>query len=332
MVEPFVTIIIPTRNEEIFISKCLDTLLENDYPKDKIEIFVIDGSSTDNTLSIVRAYVALYPLIKIFSNPGKVFPSAVNIGIKESHGDLIFIAGAHAQYEKEYISQCVKSSIECQADNVGGILITCALEKTFIGSIISFVLSSQFGVGNSRFRTGSGIKQEVDTVFGGCYKRDVFDRIGLFNENLISTSDYEFNKRLRRNGGKIILDPGIKVTYYTRTKFKLFVINNFRNGFWSIYPLKFLDYFPIGLRHLVPLLFFLFLIGSIIFSLIWPFFLYSLCIVMGLYLIMAIYSSAKAVDLRKIIVLPAFFFLLHTTYGLGSFVALIKVGVHRLIK
>jgi GT2 family glycosyltransferase len=273
----------------------------------------------------LRAYQSKFPLIKIFQNPKKVFPAAVNIGIKESHGDLILIMGAHAQYDKEYITKCVANSIKYNADNIGGILITQAQNETFIGNIITSALSSRFGVGNATFRTGSDKIMEVDTVFGGCYKRDVFNRIGLFNEKLISTSDYEFNKRLRRSGGKIILVPDIKATYFTRATIKFFLINNFRNGFWSLYPIAFVNYIPVSLRHLVPLIFLLSLSGSFVLSFFLQFFSYLLIGILVLYFTVAIFFSVKTLRLGMIIFLPFFFFLLHLSYGVGSFLALVKI-------
>ena len=257
MNQPFVTIIIPSRNEEKFISDCLDSFIENDYPKEKLEILVVDGASIDNTRKIVFGYEKKYNYIRLLDNPLKIFPTAVNLGIKASKADFILIAGSHARYKKDYVSKCIYNSFKYNANNVGGILITIAIEDNFISEAITIVLSSRLGVGNSVFRTGSNKVIEVDTVFGGCYKREVFDKIGYFNENLISTSDYEFNKRLRRNGGKIYLNPEIKAYYYTRTSLKRFLSNNFRNGFWSIYPLAFVNYLPVSLRHLIPLFFFL---------------------------------------------------------------------------
>jgi glycosyltransferase involved in cell wall biosynthesis len=323
--KPFVTIIIPCRNEEAYISICLDSLIENDYPKDKLEILVIDGVSKDDTKKVVLGYKDKFNYIQLYENKDKIFPSAVNQGIKASKGDLILIAGSHAHYNQEYISKCVSNSLKYNADNVGGSLITEAQDKGYIGDIIKTVLSSPFGVGNSTFRTGGNKVREVDTVFGGCYKRDVFERIGFFNENLISTSDYEFNKRLRRNGGKIFLFPDIEVYYYTRSSFKKFLKNNFRNGFWSIYPIAFVDYIPVSLRHLIPLCFILGLLVSVILTMINSAFLYFFLGILLLYFLLAIFFSFKSRDLKVRIVLPAFFFLLHASYGIGSLMAVWKV-------
>lgn len=325
MNRPFVSLIIPCRNEEKYIALCLDSLIENDYLKDNSEIFIIDGISKDATIRIAESYIGRFNSLIILQNPAKTFPSAINIGVKASKGEFIFIIGAHAQYDKEYISKCIDYSINLKVDNIGGILTTKSHNKSFFGETITFVLSSRFGVGNSTFRTGSDKVMEVDTVFGGCYRREVFDKIGLFNENLTSTSDYEFNKRLRKNGGKIFLVPEIKATYYARTTFKGFIINNFRNGFWAIYPIAFVNYIPVSFRHLVPLFFLLSLFCSLILSFFIQFFVYLLLGILTLYFSVAIFYSIKTLKIRIAILLPFMFFLLHISYGLGSIAALFKI-------
>lgn len=325
MNQPFVTVIVPSRNEEKYISVCMDSLIENDYPKEKLEILVFDGISSDDTRKIILDYAEKFNNIQLFENHQKIFPSAVNLGIKASKGDLIFIAGVHAQYSKDYISKCVENSFKYNADNVGGILITVTREESFFGDIITAVLSSPFGVGNSVFRTGSNNVMEVDTVFGGCYKKNVFDRIGFFNENLVSTSDYELNKRLRHKGGRIFLIPEIKVYYYTRSSLKKFIINNFRNGFWSIYPIAFVNYIPVSFRHLVPLIFIFSLSGSLILSFFSHFFSFVFLVIAVLYFTVALFFSVKTLRFKMVLILPLFFFLLHLSYGIGSFLALVKV-------
>ncbi|HRS53339.1 MAG TPA: glycosyltransferase family 2 protein, partial [Bacteroidales bacterium] len=310
---PYISLILPCHNEEIFIEKCINSILENEYPSEKIELLVIDGLSTDNTVNIVKKYIDKHIKIKIFTNHKKYFPAAVNIGINNSKGDYIFILGAHAVYHKNYFSKCIETALRTNADNVGGVLITDGLNKSIIGKGITIVLSHPFGVGNSTFRTGSNKEIEVDTVFGGCYKKEVFKNIGLFNENLISSSDIDFNKRLKKNNGKIILNPSIQATYYTRTNFKKFIINNFRNGFWAVYPIKFVDYIPVSARHFIPFFFF---IGITIGLFLIPFsniikniYLTTICI----YFLITILISLKYIFKNPLylFILPFLFFTLH---------------------
>jgi glycosyltransferase involved in cell wall biosynthesis len=330
---PFVSILIPTRNEEKFIGTCLDSLVANDYPKDKCEIIIIDGLSEDDTINQVNDYSNRYNYIKVISNPGRIFPSAVNIGISHSTGDRLFIIGAHAVYPSDYISKCVFIGSKYNADNIGGILNTIPMNNNFSGSLISFVLSNSFGVGNSTFRTGSAEIKEVDTVFGGCYKKEVFVKFGHFNERLISTSDYEFNKRIKRGGAKIILVPDIVVNYYTRSTFKKFINNNLRNGYWAIFPIAVTKNIPVSLRHFIPLGFILSIIGLLILSALNPVFLYILIGILILYLCGAVYFSARSIEGRHRLLpfLPIAFFVLHISYGLGSLWGLLNVGIYRIL-
>lgn len=333
MTYPFISVIIPCRNEESFIAKCIDSLLANDYPKDKIELFIIDGLSTDTTLDIVRSYLPEFPFIKIISNPKKVFPAAVNIGISHSGGDLIFIIGAHATYETDYFSKCVENCLNYSADNVGGVLNTVPVNNDLAGSLISFVLSNPFGVGDSKFRTGSGSIIEVDTVFGGCYKKEVFQKYGLFNENLISTSDYEFNKRIKNQGARIMLIPDIEITYFTRSTINKFIKNNLRNGFWAIYPIALTDTMPVSMRHLIPLIFVLAIFLLLVLSIKWSLFLQILLALLIVYLLCSLYFSLRLIGRKTYLIplLPIVFFTLHLTYGLGSLWGAIRVILSKSI-
>ena len=117
-----VSVIIPCRNEEKFIGKCLDSLIEQDYPKEDLEILVVDGKSEDKTKEIVESFAGRYPFIKLLDNPNKYTPFALNIGIKASVGEVIIRMDSHAGYQKDYISKCVKYSKELGADNVGGVI------------------------------------------------------------------------------------------------------------------------------------------------------------------------------------------------------------------
>jgi glycosyltransferase involved in cell wall biosynthesis len=332
MQSPFLSIIIPTRNEELFIGNCLKSILLDEYNRDFMEILIIDGMSIDDTRKIVTSFISENPVIRIIDNPKKLYPCAVNIGVKESKGDVILILGAHATYEKSYISKCVKYLFELEADDVGGVLNTVGLNNSVMGRAITNVLSSSFGVGNSTFRTGSDKITEVDTVFGGCYHRNVFERIGYFNENLVSSSDMDFNTRLKRSGGRIYLIPEIIATYYTRSTFSSFMKNNFRNGYWAIYPIRFLDYIPVSLRHFIPLFFLLGIIGGIALSFVSVIFLYILSGTLAVYFIASVFASLKFArkDEYSFLLLPLLFPLLHLSYGLGSLIAFIKVVISKL--
>jgi glycosyltransferase involved in cell wall biosynthesis len=323
---PFLSLILPCRNEELFISQCLESIISNKYPSDRMEILAIDGLSTDNTKLTLERFSKEFSFIHILTNDKKTFPTAVNLGIEASRGEIIIVLGAHAKYESDYLKKCVTYIYEYEADNVGGVIQTKPVINNIMGRLISAVLSSPFGVGNSKFRTGSDIVMEADTVFGGCYRKEVFLKFGKFNELLISSSDFEFNRRIQKGGAKILLFPDIHVTYFTRSTMTSFLENNIRNGFWAIYPIAVSDHFPVGIRHLVPLFFTLFLISAAFGSIFWVFPAYSLIGVLILYLLTSlVYSFKKNREVGHFfIILPIMFFCLHFTYGIGSIYGFIR--------
>ena len=324
-----VSIIVPCRNEEKYIGECLDSIIENDFAKDKLEVLVLEGMSEDGSRQVVEKYAGKYPFIKLLENPKKITPCALNIGVKHAKGDVIMRMDAHASYEKNYISKCLKYLKKYGADNVGGVMITLPRNSTFIGKAIVAAVSHPFGVGGSVFRTGSKKPMWVDTVFGGCYRKEVFEKIGLFNENLISSQDMEFNLRLKKAGGKILLVPDIVAYYYARSDFRSFCKNDFRNGLWVVYPFKFTDHMPVSWRHLVPLTFVSSLICSAVLSLFFPLFWWLFFSIIGLYSLTNFYFSCKIAirekDFKWFFIMPIIFATLHISYGLGSIFGVIKL-------
>lgn len=323
-----VSIIIPCWNEEKFITKCLDSILAQDFPKEKLEVLVIDGISEDKTKEIVKEFIKKYPFIKLLENPKKFTPIGLNIGIKEAKGDIIIRMDAHAEYEKNYISQCLKYLKECKADNVGGVIKTLPSKDNIWAKAIAIVLSHPFGAGNSFFRIGSKKPKWVDTVFGGCYRKEIFKKIGFFNERLIRSQDIEFNQRLRKSGGKILLVPDIKSYYYPQSNFNDFLKHNFNDGIWTIYPLKFgIKFF--SWRHLVPLAFILTLIILFEISYFSKIFHFLFLLIIFLYsLVNILFSFSVAVKEKNLgffFVLPFVFANRHFGYGFGSFWGLIRI-------
>jgi glycosyltransferase involved in cell wall biosynthesis len=329
---PFVSIIIPCRNEEKFIEKCLESILNQDYPKEKMEVLVVDGMSEDKTREIIKNFQFSNPnfQLRLLDNPKKFTPFAFNIGIKEAKGEIIMLAGAHATYEKDYVSKCVKYLKEYNADCVGGNMITLPQEDTFIGRGIALVLSHPFGVGKSTFRRGSKEPKWVNTVFAGCYKREVFDKIGFFNENLIKGQDAEFNLRLRKSGGKILLHPEIKSYYYARSKLNFsFLKFYFWEGFWAVYPVKFVGKNFIALWRLIPCIFISSLIITSGLPFLSPIFKWFFVFIIGIYAFFNLCSSLQIAfsqrDFRYFFILPFIFAIIHFSYGFGSLYALFRL-------
>lgn len=324
------SIIIPCRNEEKYIADCLDSVINTDYPKECLEVFVIDGQSSDKTRKIIEEYTKNFNFFHLMINKNKTVPYAMNMGIKESSGVYIIRLDAHGVFPNDYFSKLVSWSKKLDADNIGAIWITDVKNNNPKTNAIKTVLTSKFGVGDSFFRIG-GIEQalEVDTVPFGCYKKEVFNKIGLYNHQLIRNQDIELNKRLKRNGGRIFLLPDLFSTYYARETFGGIAKNNFETGLWNILTVYITRRVTsLSLRHFIPLLFLLSLILPVI-SMVWiPFGGYIALISFLLYVLTIITVSLKVTDNGTTFYYIAWAFLvLHFSYGFGSLLGIFRIDL-----
>jgi glycosyltransferase involved in cell wall biosynthesis len=329
---PFVSVIIPSYNEEKFITRVLDNVVEQDYPNDRLEVIAVDGNSEDITRELILAKAKEYPIIKLLMNENQYVPFALNLGISNSRGEVIIIMGSHSSYPVNYISLLVESLYKLNTDNVGGILINSATDTSLKSSAIAKVLSSIFGVGPSYFRIGSKNIIKVDTVPFGCYHRSVFDRIGLFDEELIRNQDDEFNARLIKHGGSIHLIPEVKITYYTRDSVKALWKMYFQYGlFKPLVNIKLKR--ASSLRQFFPPAFVLFLLFSIALSYFSPLILYGLIGVCSIYLITDLLFTLKIVlESRRplfLMFLPWLFPILHLAYGIGYLTGILKFVINK---
>ena len=190
-----VSIICPLFNEEKFIERCILSILEQDYPQDKLEVLLIDGRSTDHTADIVRRYAEKHPFIKLLDNPERVVPYALNKGLEAATGEVIMRIDGHCTYPTNYISELVRYLYELDADNVGGVWNTQPAKDTAVCHAIALASSHPFGVGGSMHKIGASKIMETDTVPFGCYKREVFEKTGRFDTDLVRNQDDEFNIR-----------------------------------------------------------------------------------------------------------------------------------------
>lgn len=321
--EIIVSVVMPVYNEEQYIEKCVDSLLLQDYPIDKMEWIFVDGCSTDKTVEILSSYQEKYPsLIKVYNNPNKIVPYAMNIGIAASKGKFIVRLDAHADYATDYISKCIYYLENTDAENVGGVAETKA--NGFMGNAIAKMLSSKFGVGNSQFRT-NGESGYVDTVPFGAFKRDVFSKYGGYDERLVRNQDNEMNFRIRKNGGKIYLSNDIHLSYYCRDSIKGISAMARKNGMWNVITMK-LCPGSMGLRHFIPFAFVLSLIGLGILSFVHSRFAALLCAEITLYLLLDIVFSIKQAEtIKEFLTLMVLFPIFHVAYGFGSMIGITKL-------
>jgi glycosyltransferase involved in cell wall biosynthesis len=315
---PRVTSVIPCRNEAGYIGACLDSLLACDYPQDQLEILVADGMSDDGTRDIVRDYAARHPSVHLLDNPKRITPAAMNVGVRHATGAIIMPMGAHAIYPRNYISRLVAALDETGADNVGGVLVTIPADDTPVARALAIALSHPLGVGNSYFRIGSAERREVDTVPFGCYRRAVFDRIGLFDEDLVRNQDDELNGRLVREGGRIVLIPEVVSQYYGRRTFRQVARMFFQYGYFKPLAARKIGR-VLTVRQLVPALFVVGLAGS---ALLAPWLAAGRWLFAGITLAYLAATGTAALagwryGARCALALAAAFPVLHLSYGAG---------------
>lgn len=323
-----ITIICPTYNEEKYIHTCIASLVRQDIEKEEIEVFFVDGQSTDKTIEIIKEYQKQYTWIKLLNNPERIVPYAMNYGIQAANSDIIMRIDAHSHYADNYVSVLKNALLKYDATNVGAVCKTDVLNKNAKTLAIREVLSNPFGVGNSLFRIGVNQITEVDTVPFGCYRKEVFSKYGLYNPKLVRNQDIELNKRIKRDGGKILLIPDTYCTYLARETYQALAKNNYQNGMWNILTVYYTNAMDsLSLRHFIPLLFVLGLIVPFLLGFIWwPFGMLS-GLTFVLYFLLVSVISLKAFMSKKINVfyMVLTFFVLHISYGVGSLVGLKRV-------
>ncbi len=313
--EPLVSIVMPIRNEACHIARALEAVLTQDYPRDKIEVLVVDGMSDDGTREIVARFIERDSRVRLIDNPSRIVPTALNRGIREARGDIIVRVDGHTVIAQDYVRKCVEALDTTNADNVGGTMN--AVGQTVAAQAIALASSSRFGVGNALFHYADAARW-VDTVYMGAYHREVFDRIGLFDEELVRNQDDEFNFRLTRAGGKIWLDPEIRSDYFSRATLHALWKQYFEYGFWKVRVIQ-KHGRPASWRHLVPGAFVLALVASAALGMVsrapLPFLL-----------VVALYAFASlAVSLwlaahrgwRYLPLLPLAFATMYLAYGVG---------------
>ncbi len=317
------SVIVPIYNEEKYIVKCIETILAQDYPKDDLEVVFVDGMSTDRTREIVLEYVEEYDFIRLLENPKRIAPCAMNIGIRATIGEYVMRLDGHALYPTNYFSSIVQwHKKRPEIDNVGGICVTDVVNRNKESMSIAKVMSDKFGVGNSKFRTGVQDVEclEVDTVPFGCYKRGVFKKIGLYNEDLVRCQDIELNKRLKRAGGRILIVPSIYCTYIPRDNFSDFYRNRYFTGYWVVKmgfvtgTLK-----NSGVRHFVPAIFVMTIFLSVLLGLVNNIFFIPGMVALLLYVVL-MFGRAFVINDENTSIWNLFraFCCIHFSYGFGS--------------
>ena len=233
---PSVTVIVPCRNEAGHLEEMLESLLSNDYPRERLEVVFVDGMSDDGTRELLERAAREHPFIRVLDNPRRTVPCAMNEGIRRTRGEVIVRLDAHSRYPRDYVSRCVRLLLSTGAACAGGRVLTMPNGEGPWARAVAAVTSHVVGVGDSRFRT-SRRAGYVDTVPLGTFRREVFERVGLFDERLTRNQDNELTARIRRAGYKIAFDPSIHLVYWNQKSLKGLVHQGFHTGKWNVYTL-----------------------------------------------------------------------------------------------
>lgn len=268
---PSVSIIVPCYNEEKTILHLLEAILGQTYPRESMELVISDGLSTDRTRAVIAAFQAEHPdlTVRVTDNTARTIPSGLNQAIRESRGEIIVRLDAHSMPIPEYVERCVAAHESGKGDNIGGVWEIRAGADTWAAKSISFAAAHPLGVGDAMYRLNAKAGA-VDTVPFGSFRRSLIEKIGAFDETLLSNEDYEFNTRVRESGGVVWLDPAIRSVYFSRSTFGKLAAQYWRYGFWKF---KMLQRYPHTLRwrQALPPVFVLSLFALIVLSLPLPF-------------------------------------------------------------
>jgi glycosyltransferase involved in cell wall biosynthesis len=325
---PLVTVVLPVRNEADRIVACLESLLRQDYPHDRMEVLVLDGMSTDRTPEIVRAFAQQHPFIRLVENPRKIQVAALNEGIRIARGHYVLRMDGHAEYADDYVSTCVYYLEKTRAENVGGPAVTCPGRDTLMARTIAAVTQNKFAVGGSAFRT-SHRPQYCDTAIFGAWRRDLFEKVGLFNDVLARGEDNEFNSRIASVGGKIFMSPRIRIRYFNQATLRGLLRQAYGNGVWHVLTIV-ANPRSFKIRYFAPFGFVMWWIAFGVLAALHSAFVWPLVAAAALY---AVLLAVVAVQVGRdagwaeglfspIVVLPY-----HVAYGLGTLAGLFKFGV-----
>ena len=323
---PLVSVIIPCRNEEKTIHLVLEALFEQSFPLQNMEIVIADGLSTDGTRRAIHAFSEAHPalFVRLVDNPKQIIPTGLNTAIKASKGELIVRMDAHSLPNQDYVQRCYNAHQEGKAENVGGVWKISPQNNGWVARSIAAAAANPFAVGDAHYRFTEKAAY-VDTVPYGSYKRELFEKIGYFDESLLANEDYEFNTRIRQSGGRIWLDPAIQCTYFARATFAALAKQYWGYGFWKAQMLK---RYPETLRwrQALPPAFVLGLVVLALVGVIWPIAWPVFAIIVGLYLavqlVPAIQISLKAGDIRLSIGVVIATLIMHFSWGTALIVGL----------
>lgn len=321
---PFVSVIMPVRNEEDFIERSVGAVLDQDWPKEKMEVIVADGMSTDKTRDLIQEMIEKTSNLKLVDNQKKIAPTAINVACRHARGEIIVRVDGHCVIAPDYVRRCVEHlQNRPEIDCVGGPIET--IGHSLVSRAISAGMSSNFGVGGSPFRTTKGKTLLVDTVAFPAYRRSIMQRAGEFDEELVRNQDDEYSYRMRKLGAKILLAEDIHSKYYSRGSLTKLWKQYYQYGYWKV---RLLQKHPMQMRprQFAPPLFAATLCVFLLLAIATPLGWWPLTMLVGSYAaanLIASFIAAAHTEWNYMLLLPIVFAILHLSYGFGFLNSLI---------
>jgi len=330
---PKVSVIVPCYNEQSTIRLLLEALCAQTFPSGDMEVVIADGMSKDDTREVIAAFQKDYPalVVRVVDNTRRNIPSGLNRAIEGSRGELIVRLDGHSKPYPDYVERCVRAHEAGLGDNIGGVWEIQPGAPTWIARSIAAAASHPIGVGDAMYRLAASAS-EVDTVPFGSYRRALVERIGGYNEALLTNEDYEFNTRIRQANGRVWLDPSIRSVYFARSTFGELVRQYWRYGYWKW---RMLRNFPgtVRWRQALPPLFVLSLFGLLLLSIFFPPISWLLFVELFLYILVlllaGLYAAIKQHKLYLLPGLPMAIAAMHLSWGSGFLWSMLTSGKNK---
>lgn len=321
-----ISVVIPCRNERRHIELLMLSILAQQLdPGDELEVLVADGMSDDGTRELLRGLMQKHP-ISLIDNPERIVSTGLNAAIEASRGDVVVRMDVHTVYAPDYIRECVRTLQETGADSVGGPWVARPNQDA-VSEAIATAFHSPFCCGGGKAHNAE-YEGEIDTVYLGCWRRDVFERVGLFDPELVRNQDDEFHFRLRRQGGRVWQSPRIQSWYTPRSSLRALFRQYMQYGYWKVAVMR-KHRGLAALRQAIPALFVASAIAGLLAIAISAAFGASV-VAKGMAILLAsvfaIYAAAciiaalllpSSVRLRARLLAPYTIAIYHSAYGLG---------------
>ncbi len=323
-----VTIIVPCRNEQTTIRLLMEAVYRQTYPRDRLELVIADGMSSDQTRAEITRFSDEFPDLKIsvVDNPRQAIPTALNTALRSARGEIILRLDAHSVPAEDYVARSVEALEQGKGENVGGVWEIRPGRPGLVAAAIAAAAAHPFGVGDALYRYTTRAA-EVDTVPFGCFWKHTLEKLGGYDETLMTNEDYELNTRIRRQGGQIWLDPAIRSVYFARSTFGALARQYWRYGYWKTQMLR---RYPGTLRwrQALPPVFVVSLLGLAVLSIFWDVARWGLLAEAILYLVVllagAIPAARRAGDWRLAAVIPLAIATMHLCWGSGFLAGLFR--------